>query len=127
DLVEKLGDLFADPGRADWVKYKLDAGITHILVDESQDTNPEQWRVVREIAREFFVGDSAISRPRTLFAVGDEKQSIYSFQGADPALFGQSGREFAASARQIGGSFMDVPLHTSFRTLDGILNAVDLV
>jgi ATP-dependent helicase/nuclease subunit A len=127
DLVEKLGDLFADPARADWVKYKLDAGITHILVDESQDTNPEQWRVVREIAREFFVGDSAISRPRTLFAVGDEKQSIYSFQGADPALFGQSGREFAASARQIGSSFADVPLHTSFRTLDGILNAVDLV
>jgi ATP-dependent helicase/nuclease subunit A len=127
DLIRTLGDLFADPLRADWVKYKLDTGITHILVDESQDTNPEQWRVVREIAREFFVGDSAVTRPRTLFAVGDEKQSIYSFQGADPQLFAIAGREFERRAIAAQQGFKKVPLRTSFRTLPGILAAVDLV
>ena len=127
DLIEKLGDLFANPAYGPWVQYKLDAGITHILVDESQDTNPEQWRVVREIAREFFVGDSAIERPRTLFAVGDQKQSIYSFQGAEPRLFGDAGREFQRHAERVDKPFERVPLHTSFRTLKGILEAVDLV
>jgi ATP-dependent helicase/nuclease subunit A len=127
DLIERLGDLFANRTHSDWVKYKLDAGITHILVDESQDTNPEQWRVVREIADEFFVGDSAVDRPRTLFAVGDEKQSIYSFQGADPALFGEERRAFQAKARAAGKSVELVLLHTSFRSLRGILAAVDAV
>lgn len=127
DLIERLGDLFANRAQADWVRYKLDAGITHILVDESQDTNPEQWRVVRELAQEFFFGDSAIERPRTLFAVGDEKQSIYSFQGADPRLFGDAGREFRAAALHVDRPFADVPLHTSFRTLPGVLDAVDHV
>ncbi|MEO5807697.1 double-strand break repair helicase AddA [Devosia sp.] len=127
DLIEKLGDLFADTAQGPWVQYKLDAGITHILVDESQDTNPEQWRVVREIAREFFVGEGAVERPRSLFAVGDQKQSIYSFQGADPRLFGQTGRDFARAAASAGRNFERLPLHTSFRTLSGILQAVDLV
>ncbi|MDR3475423.1 MAG: double-strand break repair helicase AddA [Devosia sp.] len=127
DLIEKLGDLFGNGAQADWVRYKLDAGLTHILVDESQDTNPEQWRVVRELVAEFFVGDSAVERPRTLFAVGDEKQSIYSFQGADPTLFGSAGRAFRAAALEVGRPFAEVPLHTSFRTLPGVLEAVDLV
>src|SRR6185437_8488929 len=96
-------------------------------VDESQDTNPEQWRVVRELADEFFAGDSAVERPRTLFAVGDEKQSIYSFQGADPSLFGEMGREFQMAAKIVDRPFANVPLHTSFRTLPGIIGAVDLV
>ena len=127
DLIEKLGDLFADPGQAPWVRYKLDANLTHILVDESQDTNVEQWRVVRELAAEFFAGEGAVTRPRTLFAVGDAKQSIYSFQGADPALFDAAGRDFHAAAIAAERDFADVPLHTSFRTLPGILAAVDLV
>jgi ATP-dependent helicase/nuclease subunit A len=125
DLVERLGALFADPAQGDWIKYKLDAAITHILVDESQDTNAEQWRVVRQIADEFFSGDGAVERPRTLFAVGDEKQSIYSFQGADPRLFGEAGRHYAGRARE--GSFTRITLRTSFRTLKGVLDAVDTV
>ncbi len=125
DLIDRIGQLFANPAYADWVKYKLDSGIVHILVDESQDTNPEQWRVVREIADEFFSGAGAVERPRTIFAVGDEKQSIYSFQGADPALFGQTGSDYARRARQVEKPFERVPLHTSFRTLSGILSAVD--
>ncbi|MGV3652370.1 MAG: double-strand break repair helicase AddA, partial [Devosia sp.] len=125
DLVERLGALFADPEQGDWVKYKLDAAITHILVDESQDTNAEQWRVVRQIADEFFSGEGAVERPRTLFAVGDEKQSIYSFQGADPRLFGEAGRHYRARAQT--GSFARIGLRTSFRTLPGVLAAVDTV
>src|SRR5690606_35826603 len=99
DLVEKLGDLFANPAIGPWVQYKLDAGIDHILVDESQDTNERQWRVVKAIAEEFFAGQGAVERPRSVFAVGDQKQSIYSFQGAQPALFGQTGGEFSRKAQ----------------------------
>ncbi|KKB76132.1 hypothetical protein VW29_20475 [Devosia limi DSM 17137] len=127
DLVERLGDLFADRSLGPWVQYKLDAAIDHILVDESQDTNPEQWRVVRAIADEFFTGAGAVTRPRSLFAVGDQKQSIYSFQGAEPSLFGETGSLFQQRAREAGVNFQPLPLRTSFRTLPEILQAVDMV
>jgi ATP-dependent helicase/nuclease subunit A len=127
DLVEKLGDLFDNRALGPWVQYKLDAGIDHILVDESQDTNEQQWRVVTALEREFFTGDGAVTRPRSIFAVGDQKQSIYSFQGAQPALFGLTGRDVARRANAAGKPFEKVTLHTSFRTLRGILDAVDRV
>jgi ATP-dependent helicase/nuclease subunit A len=126
DLVSKLASLF-ETQSADWVRYKLDAGIDHILVDESQDTNGEQWRVVKAITAEFFSGAGAVDRPRSLFAVGDQKQSIYSFQGAEPKLFGETGREYARLAENVQAPFKPLPLHTSFRTLPEILAAVDLV
>lgn len=127
DLVARLGDLLDDSEIGPWVQYKLDAGIEHILVDESQDTNDQQWRVVRALAAEFFVGEGAARRPRSVFAVGDQKQSIYSFQGAQPALFGTTGHDFARRAEAAEMAFARLPLHTSFRTLKGILDAVDLV
>ncbi|MBJ3785690.1 double-strand break repair helicase AddA [Devosia sediminis] len=127
DLIEKLGDLFANASIGPWVQYKLDAGIDHILVDESQDTNEQQWRVVRALAEEFFTGAGAVTRPRSIFAVGDQKQSIYSFQGAQPALFGTTGKDMARRAAHAEKPFQSVRLHTSFRTLKGILDAVDLV
>ena len=74
--------------------YKLDGGLDHILVDEAQDTSPVQWQVIRALAEEFFSGHGASDKPRTMFAVGDEKQSIYSFQGAAPAMFAKAGNEF---------------------------------
>ncbi|MBU1307752.1 MAG: UvrD-helicase domain-containing protein, partial [Alphaproteobacteria bacterium] len=126
DLVERLADLFQNES-GDWVRYKLDSGIDHILVDESQDTNGEQWRVVRAIAEEYFAGAGAVTRPRSLFAVGDQKQSIYSFQGAEPALFGATGGEYQRRASLAEALFQPVPLRTSFRTLPEILAAVDLV
>ncbi|SEP59906.1 DNA helicase/exodeoxyribonuclease V, subunit A [Devosia sp. YR412] len=126
DLVEKLADLFQHES-GEWVRYKLDAGIDHILVDESQDTNGEQWRVVQAIADEYFVGAGAVQRPRSLFAVGDQKQSIYSFQGAEPKLFGETGDAYKTKAASIDALFEPVPLRTSFRTLPEILAAVDLV
>lgn len=126
DLVSRLATLF-EAESADWVRYKLDAGIDHILVDESQDTNGEQWRVVRAITEEFFSGAGAVERPRSLFAVGDQKQSIYSFQGAEPRLFGETGRDYQRLAANVDKPFTRLPLHTSFRTLPEILAAVDLV
>ncbi|MBE0578079.1 double-strand break repair helicase AddA [Devosia sp.] len=127
DLVERLGNLFADREVGAWVQYKLDTAIDHVLVDESQDTNPEQWRVVRAIAEEFFAGAAGDGRRRSLFAVGDQKQSIYSFQGAEPTLFAETGADFSVRARQSAIPFEKLPLHTSFRTLPEILKAVDLV
>ena len=127
DLVERLGSLFGDSALGPWVQYKLDTAIDHVLVDESQDTNPEQWRVVRSIAEEFFAGAAGASRRRSLFAVGDQKQSIYSFQGAEPTLFAETGDDFGVRARQNALPFERLPLHTSFRTLPEILKAVDLV
>ena len=127
DLVERLGALFGDRELGPWVQYKLDTAIDHVLVDESQDTNPEQWRVVRSIAEEFFAGAASADRRRSLFAVGDQKQSIYSFQGAEPTLFAETGDDFGVRARQNALQFERLPLHTSFRTLPEILKAVDLV
>jgi ATP-dependent helicase/nuclease subunit A len=109
------------------VQYKLDTGIDHILVDESQDTNPEQWRVVRAIADEFFNGAGDPTRLRSLFAVGDQKQSIYSFQGAEPTLFRETGTLFKRRAAEVKLPFEERRLHVSFRTLPEILAAVDLV
>jgi ATP-dependent helicase/nuclease subunit A len=127
DLILKARDLLSRAGAAAWVLFKIDGGIEHILVDEAQDTNPEQWEIVTWIAEEFFVGASASDRLRTLFAVGDEKQSIYSFQGADPARFGAVGRDFRAKALAIEHTWIEVPLTLSFRSTEPLLEAVDAV
>ena len=85
DLILKARQLLNDPAVAAWVLYRLDGGIDHILVDEAQDTSPGQWDVIEKLAQEFTSGEGA--RPdveRTIFVVGDKKQSIYSFQGPIP-------------------------------------------
>ncbi len=128
DLILKSANLLAQAGAAAWVLYKIDGGIDHILVDEAQDTNPAQWDIIARLAEEFFAGEGAASgAPRTLFAVGDEKQSIYSFQGADPARFRAMGRSFARRAEAAGLAWHDVPLTLSFRSTAPILTAVDEV
>ncbi len=127
DLVEKLGSLLHDEARGAWVRYKLDGSISHILVDEGQDTNPEQWKVIKALIGEFFYGESAVERPRTLFVVGDQKQSIFSFQGADPYEFVQLGRQIYYTARSVKLELAPVRLRHSFRTLPRLLEAVDKV
>src|SRR4029077_9580516 len=90
--------------------------------------SPDQWKVVRLLADEFFAGLGARDRVlRTIFAVGDEKQSIYSFQGADPVLFAESGRFFRDRVQAAHLSFAPVRLNASFRSTDDVLSAVDLV
>ncbi|WP_442580795.1 double-strand break repair helicase AddA [Mesorhizobium sp. ASY16-5R] len=128
DLITRTVRLLARQDAGPWVLYKLDKGIDHILIDEAQDTSPDQWSVVRRIAEEFFAGAGARDKVRrTVFAVGDEKQSIYSFQGAAPEAFAESGRAFSEKVRGADGSFEHVRLNLSFRSTDDVLAAVDRV
>ncbi|MBS7696971.1 MULTISPECIES: double-strand break repair helicase AddA [unclassified Chelatococcus] len=126
DLIGRTVDLFARHEAA-WVLYKLDAGIDHILVDEAQDTSPAQWRILKALAEEFTAGESAALTQRTLFAVGDPKQSIYGFQGAAPREFDGSGRYFRQRVEAAGQAFEDVRLTVSFRSAPEVLKAVDAV
>lgn len=125
DLILKTRHLLQREGIAPWVLYKLDGGIDHILVDEAQDTNPIQWEVIEALASEFFSGIGAVDRNRTIFAVGDVKQSIYSFQGADPSGFLRTRQQFETLAGK--DRFGNVLLDVSFRSTDRILDLVDRV
>jgi ATP-dependent helicase/nuclease subunit A len=127
DLVLKTRDLLQRPGVAPWVLFKLDGGLDHILIDEAQDTNPEQWQVVQALADEFFVGEGARAERRTVFAVGDAKQSIYSFQRADPQEFLRLRRHFAERVAAAEQRWRVVALDMSFRSTDAVLGLVDAV
>ena len=128
DQIERTRHLLTDASMAAWVLYKLDGGITHILVDEAQDTSPPQWQVIAAIAGEFFASQPDGSlRPRTVFAVGDPKQSIYSFQGAAPAAFGRMRGHFTQAVAALGTSLQTVDLLYSFRSATPILALVDEV
>jgi ATP-dependent helicase/nuclease subunit A len=127
DLIGRAANLLSTSGAVDWVLYKLDGGLDHILVDEAQDTSPVQWQVIAALADEFFSGEGARAAPRTLFAVGDEKQSIYSFQGAAPKMFAAQGAALGDRAARAGLSWRRVPLTLSFRSVAPLLAAVDAV
>ncbi len=128
DLILKSRDLLSEEN-VPWVLYKLDGGIEHVLVDEAQDTNPDQWRVIEALTQEFFVGEGTqeVERPRTIFAVGDVKQSIYSFQGADPAEFERMKHLFAKHVPEAAQVWREVPMTVSFRSTRAVLQAVDAV
>ncbi|MEE2956002.1 MAG: double-strand break repair helicase AddA [Pseudomonadota bacterium] len=127
DLILGARDLLEKEGRASWVMYKLDGGIDHILIDEAQDTSPDQWGVITALAEEFFSGEGAVVENRTLFAVGDPKQSIYSFQRADPEAFEVMRAHFKGRARKAKKTWLDVNLDISFRSTPAVLEAVDKV
>lgn len=131
DLIERASGLLSTPNGVSWVHFKLDGGIEHVLVDEAQDTSPDQWRVVEEVTSEFYAGagrhEEFAETPRTMFAVGDEKQSIYSFQGADPAMFGTMRERFGERAVAIGQLWRPVEMAQSFRSSEAVLNLVDKV
>ena len=126
DLIDRTRMLLFDPGAA-WVLYKLDGGLDHLLLDEVQDTAPQQWRIAHALTDEFFAGSGARDRARTVFAVGDRKQSIYSFQGADTEEFDRSHHELARRVRTSGQVFEDVGLDVSFRSTAPVLGLVDAV
>ena len=126
DLIDKTLALLSED-RAAWVHYKLDQGIDHVLIDEAQDTSPKQWRIVSLLTTEFFVGAGAREIRRTIFAVGDEKQSIFSFQGAAPREFDAMRRKFAAACRAVGHELQYLPFLRSFRSGPNVLGAVDQV
>ncbi|WP_434711725.1 double-strand break repair helicase AddA [Rhizobium sp. YTUHZ045] len=127
DLITRTADLLTKSGVGPWVHYKLDRGIDHILVDEAQDTSPIQWSVIQSLAEDFFSGESARPVVRTLFAVGDEKQSIYSFQGARPERFSEESDRTRRRVADSGQRFSSVRLPLSFRSTADVLEAVDQI
>ena len=128
DLITRTVNLLSRPDAGPWVQYKLDQGIDHILLDEAQDTSPDQWEVVKKLTEEFFAGlGQREAVRRTVFAVGDEKQSIYSFQGAAPDSFAESRLLFAGRVRDAEAAFANLKLTWSFRSSDDVLAAVDRV
>ncbi|WP_176085583.1 double-strand break repair helicase AddA [Martelella sp. HB161492] len=127
DLIARAAALLTRADSSRWIHYKLDQGIDHILVDEAQDTAPLQWDVVRSLTEDFFAGEGARAQTRTMFAVGDEKQSIYSFQGARPERFAAEGRATQIRVRQSSADFSRIGLPLSFRSTSSVLSAVDQV
>ncbi len=128
DLIRKTRDLLNLPGVAPWVLFRLDGGIDHILVDEAQDTAPIQWQIVAKLAEDFAAGQGARDEvARTIFVVGDKKQSIYSFQGADPEGFDRMRHHFQTRLTDIGAPFQSEELIWSFRSAPAILQVVDKV
>ncbi|HET9458654.1 MAG TPA: double-strand break repair helicase AddA [Sphingomicrobium sp.] len=140
DLIEWTRGLLARPGMGDWVRYKLDRQVDHVLVDEAQDTNAAQWDIIDRLVEEYFSGSSeSEERWRTLFMVGDFKQSIYRFQGTDPAEFEAARAKYkdralalleaqsVDEARQRARDFRDLSIDASFRSAQPILDVVDQV
>ncbi|MCC2976203.1 double-strand break repair helicase AddA [Sphingomonas sp. PL-96] len=132
DLIARTLALFAQPGIGEWVRFKLDLATEHVLIDEAQDTNPEQWAIVRALVDEFFAGEGArVAGLRTLFVVGDYKQAIFGFQGTDPVYFKAAHQLFdqrAAVAPEFDTEAQ--PLDTlslteSFRSTAPVLEFVD--
>ncbi len=126
DLILRTKALLTDDAVASWVLYRLDGGLDHILVDEAQDTSPEQWAVIERLAQEFTVGIGARDGiQRTIFVVGDRKQSIYSFQGADPREFERMRLHFAERLRGVDQELRTRKLEHSFRSSSAVLTLVD--
>ncbi|WP_442893462.1 double-strand break repair helicase AddA [Bradyrhizobium sp.] len=127
DLIDKTLAML-DRVSSGWVHYKLDRGVDHVLIDEAQDTSPRQWDIVAHIISEFTSGAGARDGVvRTVFAVGDEKQSIFSFQGAAPREFDLRRRALQRKFEGAGLKFDPVSFTYSFRSGPAILHAVDQV
>lgn len=125
DLIRKADALLRDSEMAQWVLYRLDGGIDHILVDEAQDTSPLQWDIVKALAEEIYATEG--ETPRTVFVVGDEKQSIFSFQGADPHEFANVKALLHERLNAVGTPMYEGALQCSFRSAPPILSLVDHV
>ncbi|MCA3722064.1 double-strand break repair helicase AddA [Phenylobacterium sp.] len=129
DLIDRTLDLTGKSGMAAWVLYKLDQKLAHVLVDEAQDTSPAQWSILNQLTGEFFAG---AGRPgaggplsRSLFVVGDEKQSIYSFQGASPDRMEAEFQAYRRRAEAVGAAFERIELKVSWRSTEDVLGFVD--
>ncbi len=127
DQIWKTVNLLKRPDIRDWIRYRLDQGIDHVLVDEAQDTSPAQWEIINAVTEDFYAGEGSSRKERTVFVVGDEKQSIYSFQGADPKEFDQQKRSLDKHVSAIGKKLKKARLDLSFRSTKDVLHAVDLV
>lgn len=124
DLILYTQKLFSKPDVMGWVLSQLDVSLSHILVDEAQDTSPQQWNILRSLAGDFFT-DGDGENNRSLFVVGDTKQSIYGFQNADPNAFAESRASIAEQIENNYRTIREVALDQSFRSVKPILDTVD--
>jgi ATP-dependent helicase/nuclease subunit A len=125
DLIDRTLQML-DRVSSSWVHFKLDRGVDHVLIDEAQDTSPRQWDIVAHIISEFTTGQGARDGvKRTIFAVGDEKQSIFSFQGAAPREFADKRQHFQTKFRAAGLNFDPISFTYSFRSGVSVLRAVE--
>ncbi len=127
DLIIRTDKMLRNPDSSDWVKSRMDGFFDHILIDESQDTNHRQWSIIKALTEDFFSGQGAQNQNRTIFIIGDDKQSIYSFQGSEPNI---SQEIFAYYQEKLeGGPYKmhKIDLQNSFRSLDKILSAINKV
>jgi len=120
DLEWRAYRLLAHSDNALWVQYKLDQRIDHLLVDEFQDTNPTQWRLLQPLLQEMAAGQSG--KARSVFLVGDAKQSIYRFRRAEPRLF-HTAHEWLSTHLDAQG----FPLHISWRSAPAIMQGINKV
>ena len=127
DLIINARDLLLKPDIAPWVLYKLDGGLDHLLIDEAQDTSVEQWQIIEVLVEEFFAGMTARNTHRTLFVVGDAKQSIFGFNGAAPDAFHEMRHHFRRKIENAKKQMEYVPLNKSFRSTEAVLSLVDAV
>lgn len=127
DQIWKTVHLLSRPDIRDWIRYRLDQGIDHVLVDEAQDTSPAQWQIINAVTEDFHSGEGASRANRSMFVVGDEKQSIYSFQGADPKEFATQQRALSSRVKAVGEELKNARLALSFRSTKDVLHAVDEV
>lgn len=124
DLIIHTQALLTNSKANEWVLYKLDGGIEHLLVDEAQDTSNSQWLIIEALAQEFYSGESGNNKSRTIFVVGDEKQSIFSFQGADISAFSYMNKFLNDKLKEGKKAFETIDLNISYRSTKEILTCV---
>ncbi|MFM7620462.1 MAG: UvrD-helicase domain-containing protein [Alphaproteobacteria bacterium] len=122
DLILQTNKLLENPEFSSWVKMKMDGNFDHILIDESQDTNMQQWQIIKALSEDFFSGESKANKHRSIFIVGDEKQSIYSFQGSEPDI---SSKIYKYFSNKLGENLKKIELNNSFRSTKEVLALVD--
>jgi ATP-dependent helicase/nuclease subunit A len=125
DLIDYTNRLLNNRETADWVLYKLDGGLHHLLIDEAQDTSFRQWEIIGALVEDFYAGESFSGDNRTIFVVGDEKQSIFSFQGARPEIFSELADYFGNKFNLAGKDLREIDLDISYRSTNAILDIVD--
>ena len=125
DLILYTRRLFSNKSTMGWVLSQLDLSLNHILVDEAQDTAPMQWDILNMLSGDFFADGCTAENPNSIFVVGDTKQSIYGFQGADPHAFADSRETISQQITQNLRTIREVPLTQSFRSSAPVLYAVD--
>ncbi|CAK6508316.1 MAG: exodeoxyribonuclease V subunit beta [Rickettsia endosymbiont of Ixodes ricinus] len=143
DLIYYTEKLLNNKTMHKWLLHKLESEINHILVDEAQDTSPPQWNIITTLITEFNAADKQqnvipwlvhsiqekikkdwiprFDRGMTIFIVGDDKQSIFSFQGADLHNFSLVNEQLKANLTSTNKKFKNITLEYSYRSCAEIL------